>query len=170
LRAGTLSQATPGAGAAAGEPALTRSVGGVLVVALAVEALVQWRTVGRRLFPRLLASLAPAVGLALYGAYWAALNHDLMAPVRAQHNWQRVWASPAQTLAGAAKYAWQFQRYWLIDVLIFGLVLVTVLAGARLLPGKLCPPLGGNVAGRLHRWTAGPRRASRRGSRYGYCS
>ena len=117
--------------------ALTRSVGVVLVAALAVEALVQWRTAGRRLFPRLLASLAPAVGLALYGAYWAVLNHDLMAPVRAQHNWQRVWASPTQTLAGAAKYAWQFQSYWLIDVLIVGLVLVTVLAGARLLPGKL---------------------------------
>jgi hypothetical protein len=114
---------------------LTRSVAVVLVVALAVEAIVQWRRSGRRLTPRLLAAAAPAAGMGVYALYWAAVG-DATAPLDAQTHWQRVLVDPLDTVVRAVEYAWRFQSYWLIDLLVVGVVVAAVAAGVRRLPAS----------------------------------
>src|SRR5207244_2961403 len=60
--------------------ALTRSIGIVLLPALAVEAVLQWRQAGRSLVPRLNAALAVAVGPLMYLAWWQLRFNDFTAP------------------------------------------------------------------------------------------
>jgi hypothetical protein len=117
---------------------LTRSAGIVLVGALLVEAVMQWHAAGRPfgprwLAPRLLASAGPAIGLGLYSAYWSVLRNDPAAPVRAQKNWGKVWTWPHETIWHAITSAWQYQSYWLIDLLVTAIPVVAVLAGIRFL-------------------------------------
>jgi hypothetical protein len=112
---------------------LTRSVAVVLVVALAVEAVVQWRRAGRPLVPRLLAATAPGVGMGLYALYWAAAG-DLTAPLDTQQNWHRVHANPVETVVRAVEFAWRLHSWWLIDLLVVGIVVAAVCAGVRRLP------------------------------------
>ncbi len=111
---------------------LTRSVGVVLVAALACEAVVQWRA-GRRLLPRLLVALAPAAGLLTYFGYWWVQGAAL-APVRAQANWQREWTFPAVTLWDAVTHAWDYNGYWMIDLLIAGIAVAAIVVGIRMIP------------------------------------
>ncbi|MGA8115500.1 MAG: mannosyltransferase family protein [Actinocatenispora sp.] len=126
--------------------ALTRSVGIVLLPALLVEAVQYWRllrvrapilssrTVLARSLPSLATVCGPVLGLAGYGLYWQWAHGDLMAPLEAQDTWQREPTVPIMTLWHAVRLAWTYQSYWLIDLLVVGLVLVAVLAGARLIP------------------------------------
>jgi hypothetical protein len=127
--------------------ALTRSVGIVLLPALLVEVIVQYRgyrvavpilprgKVLWRSLPKVLAACGPAVGIAAYGFYWM-LHGDLMAPLRAQDGWGRQHTPPWLTLWHGVTSAVHIRGYWLIDLLVFGVVLVVVLAGARLLPAS----------------------------------
>jgi hypothetical protein len=112
--------------------ALTRSIGLLLVLGLAVEAIQRSRDDGRPLLPRLAAAAAVALGPALYVAYWAARG-DLSAPLDAQRNWQRVFTLPTRTLFDAVVDAWRYGTYWLIDVLVVGVVVIAVIAGIRML-------------------------------------
>jgi hypothetical protein len=117
---------------------LTRSAGIVLVGALLVEAAMQWHAQGRPfgprwLAPRLLGIAAPAIGLVLYMAYWSVLRGDAAAPVRAQKNWGKEWTWPQETIWHAITSAWQYQSYWLIDLLVTAIPVVAVLAGIRFL-------------------------------------
>lgn len=120
---------------------LTRSAGVVLVPALAAEALWRWRTRGggwRGLVPGLAAAAAPLLGLAAYGGYWLLAANDPMAPLTAQRSWQRTFDFPAHTLLRAVQLAWQYRSYWLIDLLVVGVVLAATVFGGRLLsPGYL---------------------------------
>jgi len=116
---------------------LTRSAGVLLVAALAVEALAQARGDAgpgraRRLAGRLAASLAPAVGLASYLLFWAARG-DVAAPLDAQRNWQREGDFPLTTLVDAARAAWRYQSFWLVDLLVVGVAVAALVAGVRLL-------------------------------------
>ena len=111
--------------------ALTRSIGLVLVLGLAVEAIQRTREDGRPLIPRLAASAAVAVGPALYFLYWGVVHQDTMAPFEAQEAWQRVFTFPLATLVQAGRYAVRYGSYWLIDAVVVGVVLVAVLAGIR---------------------------------------
>jgi hypothetical protein len=113
---------------------MTRSVGVVLVAALAVEALVQWRRSGRSLFPRLAVSAAPLLGLAAYGLYWAVVHGKVTAPLDAQEGWQRKLVFPLDTVVRAVEFAYRYQGYWLIDLLVVGVVVVALLAGLRRIP------------------------------------
>lgn len=122
-----------GAAAAAALAASTRSAGIVLLPALLVEAVAQRRTHGRRLLPRLAAAGAPLLGLGAYGLYWALAKGDVWAPVDAQQNWQRVFTPPTTTLWHALEDGWRFGSYWLIDLLVVGVITVALLAGVRLL-------------------------------------
>lgn len=110
--------------------ALTRSAGMVLLPALVVEAVTQWRRSGRRLVPRLAAACAPLAGLAAYGLFWG-LRGDLLAPLRAQENWQRELTLPTTTLLHAVETAWRYGSYWLIDLLVVGVVVGALIAGSR---------------------------------------
>lgn len=118
---------------AAALAASTRSAGVVLLPALLVEAVVQWRTRGRRLPPRLAAACAPLLGLGAYACYWAVAKGNVFAPVDAQRNWQRAFALPTTTLWHAVEDAWLFGGYWLIDLLAVAVVTAALLAGVRLL-------------------------------------
>jgi hypothetical protein len=113
--------------------ALTRSIGILLLPALAVEALSQWRANGRALAPRLLAALAVAAGPLLYFAYWKVHFHDALAPVHAQKGWQREWTLPTTTVWHAFKLANRLGSYWLVDLLVVLVIVVAVAAGIRVL-------------------------------------
>ena len=114
---------------------LTRSVGVMVAAALLVEAVLQWRRSRRRLLPALAAAAAPLVGLGLYATFWAA-HGDAMAPVKAQDNWQRQATLMPLTLLHAVQAAWRYQSYWLIDLLVVGIIIGAVAAGLRLLPAS----------------------------------
>ena len=90
--------------------ALTRSIGLVLVLGLAVEAIQRTREDGRPLVPRLAASAAVAVGPALYFLYWGVVHQDTMAPFDAQEAWQRVFTFPLATLVQAGRYAVRYRQ------------------------------------------------------------
>ena len=88
------------AAAAGAGAALTRSIGVLLVLPLAVEAVQAWREGGRRGVPiRGLAwSLGPAAGTALYLWYWKVKSGDWLAPLHQQASWQRELANPFVTI------------------------------------------------------------------------
>jgi Mannosyltransferase (PIG-V) len=111
--------------------AATRSIGVVLVVALAVEAMLRSRDDRRALAPRLAASFAVLAGPAVYLAGWRARFGDALAPWTAQRSWQREIRPPWQTLGDAATAAWRYGGYWLLDVIVVAVVVVAVAAGVR---------------------------------------
>lgn len=111
--------------------ASTRSIGVLLVLALAVEAVHRWRAGGGRLVPRLAAALAVGLGPLLYLAWWRLQSGDALVPLTAQRNWQREAQLPWQTLVDAALDAWRLGGYWLVDALVVGVVLVAALLGLR---------------------------------------
>jgi hypothetical protein len=134
------------AGAAA---ALTRSVGVLIAPALLVMAFDRSRdptpeTVGgptrARTTPlagRIAAACTVLIGPLLYLAWWQAAHGDLLAPLDAQRNWQRVVAFPFTTLWRATAMALGLEPvsggngYWILDALVVGAIVVAVVAGWR---------------------------------------
>jgi hypothetical protein len=104
--------------------ALTRNVGVVVAVALAVEALQQRREGHRGALLRGLAAGAVSLaGTLAYLAYWATRTGDWLAPVNQQANWERHRAWPWSTLVEGTRFAFRYLGntnggYWLIDWLI----------------------------------------------------
>jgi hypothetical protein len=119
------------AAAAAAFAALSRSIGIVLALALAVEAIHQWRRDGRPLAPRLAAAAATGIGPLGWFIWWEVRFGNFWAPVDAQRTWNRGSAPPWETVVDATRYAWRFQGYWLLDGLVIGLAVVGVLFAAR---------------------------------------
>jgi Mannosyltransferase (PIG-V) len=112
----------------------TRSVGILLVVALAVEALAQFRR-GRPLLPRLTAAAAVALGSLLYFAWWQWRHADFWAPLDAQRAWRSGGAhQPIEVLVGAVQFAWRYQTWWLLDLLVVGLAIAGVVLAVRRIP------------------------------------
>jgi hypothetical protein len=111
--------------------ASTRSIGVLLVLALAVEAVHRSREDGRSMFPRLAAAFAIGLGPILYLAWWRVRHGDALAPWAAQQNWQREVQAPWRTLIDAVADAWRSGGYWLVDALVVGIVLIAVIAGIR---------------------------------------
>jgi hypothetical protein len=118
--------------------ALSRSVGVVLVLALAVEAIHQWRRQGRPLLPRVAAASATALGPLAWFAWWHVRFGDLWAPLDAQRNWDRASSPPWETVADAVWYASRYRGYWLLDLVVVTLAVVGVaLAIRRIRPSYL---------------------------------
>lgn len=113
--------------------ALTRSVGILLAPALAVEALHAWRARGRPALPGLAAAAATLLGPLAYFGYWQWSHGDFWAPLHAQQTWQRVAAFPWTTIGDALSAAARLGSYWLVDVLVVGVVVLAVVAGWRML-------------------------------------
>ena len=111
--------------------ASTRSVGVLLVLALAVEAVHRSRSDERPLAPRLMAAFAVALGPLFYLAWWRVRFGDALAPFTAQRSWQRETRPPWQTLIEAGSAAWRYGSYWLVDVVVVAVVLIAVIAGLR---------------------------------------
>jgi hypothetical protein len=126
------------AAGAAALAALSRSVGVLLALALAVESIQQWRREGRALAPRLAAAAATGLGPLAWFAWWQVRFGDFWAPLDAQRNWHRGSAPPWETVADAVWHAWRFRGYWLLDVLVLGLAVAgVVLAARRIRPAYL---------------------------------
>ncbi len=122
--------AVMGAGAA-----LTRSVGLILILALWVEALRQWRKEGETPLPRLIAAAAVAVGPLLYFAWWWVRHGDLFAPLNAQSTWRPAGTQgPWLTIWRAIDHAWDYRTWWAMDLLIVALAVAGVVLAARRVP------------------------------------
>ena len=120
--------ALAGAGAA-----LTRSVGVVLIVALAFEAFRQWRA-GKPLLPRLVAAAAIGLGPLLYLGYWQLRFSDFWAPLTAQRSWQREAFSPVAALGRAVVLAGRYQTWWTLDLVVVAIALVAIWIAAWRVP------------------------------------
>lgn len=119
--------------------ALTRSIGVVLAPALIVMAFEQHRAHGGRLWIRVAGGAAVLLGPLAYLGWWGVAHGEALAPIHAQANWQRQLSSPLSTLWRAIQMAFgglgvQDPGYWIIDVLVVGVVIVAVVAGLRRLP------------------------------------
>ncbi len=120
---------------AAALAAMTRNVGILLAPALAVEAWHQWRTLGRSPLPRFAAAAATALGPLAYLAYFKVHFGDAWAPIDAQRHWGRDPTLPWTTLGEATRLATRLFSYWMVDLLVVGVVLVAVTAGFKILRG-----------------------------------
>ncbi|MEX0985420.1 MAG: mannosyltransferase family protein [Actinomycetota bacterium] len=123
------------AGAAAAAAALTRSVGAVLILALAVEAVRQWRGEGRAPLPRLAGAAAAAAGPLLYLGWWQVRFGDFWAPLDAQRAWRPDGpAEPIGVLVDAVRLAWEHQTWWLIDLAVVAMAIAGIVLVARRIP------------------------------------
>ncbi|MEO8424947.1 MAG: mannosyltransferase family protein [Actinomycetota bacterium] len=117
--------------------ALTRSVGIVLAPALIVMAL-ERRSACDIAWQRVIAGAAVVLGTVAYLGWWGVVHADALEPIHAQARWQRQGAFPLTTLWNALKLAAGIgvpdPNYWLIDLLVVGVVILAVVAGVRLLP------------------------------------
>ena len=128
------------AGVAGGLAALTRNVGVLMAVPLAVEAVHQ-AVERRRTWPAsLLAALGPLAGAAAYLGYWELRLKDWLAPIHQQTGWERHLVSPFKTLVTGTQDAYRFfgiypGGYHLLDWLIAVPVLaLAVYAALRFRP------------------------------------
>jgi Gpi18-like mannosyltransferase len=126
------------AGVAAGLAALTRSIGIILLPALAVEAIERRSRQGGPAWPGLLAAAGAGVGTFVYLAWWQLESGDWLTPITRQQNWQREFSWPWATLWNGSRVAFRYVGdvnggYWLIDWLI----VVPVLALAVYAIGRI---------------------------------
>ena len=103
--------------------ALTRSVGLILIIPLALEAVRQSRQRGRRPLAALAWAAGPAAGSLLYLGFWRAVSGDWLAPLHQQANWLRQFEHPALTVADGTREAFRWiglypGGYHLLDWLI----------------------------------------------------
>jgi hypothetical protein len=131
------------AGLAGAGAALTRNVGVILALPIAIEAVQQWadsrpaahapngaeRTGPRSVVPGLVAAIGPVVGLGAYLAFWAVRSGDWLATVRVQANWERTFTNPIVTLVRGTGSAFRWNVYPGGFQLLDWLIAVPVLAG-----------------------------------------
>jgi mannosyltransferase PIG-V len=107
--------------------ALTRNIGVLMALPLAVEAVHQAFESPAEHRPRawlpLAASLGPPAGAAVYLWYWRLRIHDWLAPIHQQNGWQRQLSGPVKTLTSATGDAFRFLGiypggYHLLDWLV----------------------------------------------------
>ena len=120
--------------------ALTRSVGILLIPALMLEAIWAGRTRGggaddretsggagarrrRALGARLAGATAIALGPLCWFAWWGVIHGNWLAPLDAQRNWGRELQPPWVSLGHAVEFAWKFQSYWLLDLVIVSIAI-----------------------------------------------
>ena len=111
--------------------ALTRSIGLVLVLGLAVEAIQRTREDGRPLVPRLAASAAVAMVRRCTSFTGAWRTRTRWHRSRPRKHGNACSPCPWRPWCRRAGYALRYGSYWLIDALVVGVVLVAVLAGIR---------------------------------------
>jgi Gpi18-like mannosyltransferase len=108
--------------------AASRSIGILMVPALAIEALHQWRrpegdAERGPLWPKLAWSASAGLGLLAYLLYWQAKSGDLLAPLHQEHTWERVASTPWHALNDATAFAFRhigatYSGYYLLDWLV----------------------------------------------------
>ena len=105
--------------------ALTRSVGILLIPALLLEAIWAGRSRGggRALGARLAGAAAIALGPVAWFAWWGVAHGNWLAPLEAQRDWGREVQPPWVSLGHAVEFAWTYQSYWLLDLVIVSLAI-----------------------------------------------
>jgi mannosyltransferase PIG-V len=105
--------------------ALTRSVGIILIPALMLEAIWAGRSRGggRALGARLVGAAAIALGPLSWFAWWGVVHGNWLAPLDAQGEWGRVPQPPWVSLGHGVEFAWRYQSYWLLDLVIVSLAI-----------------------------------------------
>ena len=102
--------------------ALTRSVGILLIPALLLDAIGLGRAGGpRALGARLAGAAAIALGPLSWFAWWGVAHGNWLAPLDAQADWGRELQLPWVSLGHAVEFAWTYQSYWLLDLLLVSL-------------------------------------------------
>lgn len=102
--------------------ALTRSVGILLIPALLLDAIGRGRAGGpRALGARLAGAAAIALGPLSWFAWWGVAHGNWLAPLDAQADWGRKLQLPWVSLGHAVEFAWTYQSYWLLDLLLVSL-------------------------------------------------
>ena len=102
------------AGATGALAGATRSVGLLLVLPLAIEAVTQARRISRRgvrlkrLTLALGCSALAACGTLAYLAYWRAVSGDWLTPFKEQDQWLRELSGPWASIAGATTTAFRY--------------------------------------------------------------
>jgi hypothetical protein len=115
--------------------AATRSIGIVLILALWVEVIAQYRRDGRAMLPRFVAAAAVAIGPALYAGWWWVRARDLFAPLDAQSAWRPDGAQqPIATIVRAVEFAYRYQSWWLLDLTVVTLAVIGIVLAARRIP------------------------------------
>ena len=94
----------------------TRSLGVVLTVPLALEALAQQRHLHRGGVARIASVMGPVAaglsGAAAYLAYWGLRSGNMLQPFSSQAQWLRTASWPWETLSQATNFAWRFDALW----------------------------------------------------------
>ncbi len=116
--------------------ALTRSIGIMIAPALIAMAFERSRIDGTSPWKRAAAGAAVLLGPTLYLGWWGVAHGDALRPLHAQANWQRSAAFPLVTLWRAGAMALGLlghpdPAYWIIDVIVSGVVIVAVVVGWR---------------------------------------
>jgi hypothetical protein len=111
------------AGVAGALASATRSVGVLLPLPLAVEAIHRWRERRENPVGPILWSAAAAVGVALYLYFWWRKSGDWLAPLHQQATWQREPTLPWETIASGTREAFRWPGvypggYHLLDWLV----------------------------------------------------
>jgi hypothetical protein len=119
------------AAAAGAGAALTRSIGVVVAVGLLVEAIRQWRALGRAPLPRLAGAIGAGLAPLLYAGYWLIRFDDAWAPLHAQANWSRETWFPPVSVWRAIEDAWRFGTWWLVDLAVVAVAIVGLVLVAR---------------------------------------
>jgi hypothetical protein len=112
--------------------AATRSIGIVLVLALWVEVVAQYRRDRRPMLPRFVAAGAVAIGPALYAGWWWLRARDVYAPLDAQRAWRPDGAQqPIATIVDAVQLAFRYQSWWLLDLAVVTLAVIGLVLAVR---------------------------------------
>ena len=126
------------AGMAGFVAALTRSVGVLLVPALAVEA---WQRGGERRWRHVALACLPLLALVCLGLYWAIRSGDAMRPLHAQDAWMRTFMLFPVTIGRAAVLGVEGIGdprgiYWTADLLLTTLLVAPLIARWRSIPSS----------------------------------
>lgn len=130
----------PVAGVAGALASATRSIGVLLPLPLAVEAVHRWRERREKPIGPLLWSAAAGLGTVMYLFFWWRKSGDWLAPLHQQTTWQREPALPWETIASGTREAFRWPGvypggYHLLD----WLVVVPALAAAVWLAARARP-------------------------------
>jgi hypothetical protein len=96
------------AGVAGALASATRSVGVLLPLPLAVEAIQRWRERRENPIGPLLWSAVAVLGTALYLLFWWRKSGDWLAPLHQQATWQREARLPWETIASGTREAFRW--------------------------------------------------------------
>jgi hypothetical protein len=107
--------------------ALTRSAGILLIPALLLDAIGRGRAGGvhprgvRATTAKVAGAAAIALGPLSWFAWWGVAHGNWLAPLDAQAGWGRELQLPWVSLGHAVEFAWTYQSYWLLDLLLVSL-------------------------------------------------